>query len=307
MTGTGKTVYLLGAGASAASDFRLPVMSGFFRDEDQDLLGAERFLRILYPRIKLEEINLEEVLTFLDLATEGFGAKWAHYAGFDPYMEREARNAVDYYIHQRLKIPSGAVCSNHLRLVKSLKKSDTILSLNYDLVADNAIWEVSPKTQHGELAHDSFLGRSHDLLQEMRTWGGTWPTVRPASEGLGLFLKLHGSLSWVCCQTDGCPYRHQFFPSSPYFEKKNLNLRGPCANCGNPLATVIIPPVIGKSVQRFPKMGFIWNLAHRELIEADVVVVIGCSLPASDYVFRWLLRTRRLPAFQATASCEFLR
>lgn len=291
--GTGKTVFLLGAGASAASDFSLPVMKGFFRDEEPTLARATNFLKILYPKSSITELNVEDVLTHLDLATEGFGSKWGHYAYYGPDMERHTRSTIYTYLHERLAIPDDGVCSKHQAIVQSMKPIDSIITLNYDLVCDNAIWGVHQK---GKKQPDSegFLERSYDLLSEMLAWGGTWPTLRPRIKNQGIYLKLHGSLNWVYCSNSLCVNHQQFFPIKHEYQSQGFNLRGPCARCGNPLETVIIPPVIGKSIQQFPKMGFVWNLAYRELIEADRIVVIGCSLPPSDYVLRWLLRTSQV-------------
>jgi len=63
-----KTVLILGAGASLASDFNLPVMAGFFgphRDEFTDLFN---FLEWLYPNHESSQYNLEDVLAFLSVS-----------------------------------------------------------------------------------------------------------------------------------------------------------------------------------------------------------------------------------------------
>lgn len=292
-TGTGKTVYLLGAGASAASDFSLPVMKGFLKDEEPTLANATEFLKILYPTLNISELNVEDVLTHLDLAVDGFGSRWGNYAYSGPDLERRAQTDIHGYIHERLAVPDDKVCKQHLAIVKSMSPKDSIVSLNYDLVCDNAIWSVA-ENKAKDSASKGLLERSHDILSEMPSWGGIWPTLRPGTEGLGYYLKLHGSLNWIYCSSPICPNHNRFFPISNSNRAKGRSLRGPCAMCGNPLETVIIPPVIGKSIRQFPKMGFIWNLAYRELIEADRIIVIGCSLPPSDYVLRWLLRTSQV-------------
>ena len=46
-----------------------------------------------------------------------------------------------------------------------------------------------------------------------------------------------------------------------------------------------------KSFAQFPKLGFLWSLAHRELSQADRIVVFGLSFAPSDYYLRWLFRS----------------
>jgi hypothetical protein len=63
-----KRVMILGAGASAASDFHLPVMSGFFGPNKEAYSELFRFLDWFYPDIPAGCYNLEKVLAFLELS-----------------------------------------------------------------------------------------------------------------------------------------------------------------------------------------------------------------------------------------------
>lgn len=76
-----KTVYFLGAGASNASDFKLPTMDGFFRKDDLALKNfseLRQFIESVFRGIHSEKLNLEDVITYLELGTDKFGSFGKH-------------------------------------------------------------------------------------------------------------------------------------------------------------------------------------------------------------------------------------
>lgn len=292
-----KTVYFLGAGASAGSDYNLPMMRGFFREED---FGGSQYCALLgfiqkyFPNVSFQELNLEELITQLELSLEGFGSLW----GIPPPEYSEffiARQEFNDYILMRLShysteiwrlssISPEAVCTIHKKLFSIIGDLDTIVSLNYDLITDVALYEVSPKNDKGEPTKNSILGRSLSLIGKSLTWGGEVPSIHYEDIGFGYYLKLHGSLHWLYCPNPNCSNHEQFFVAHEHRPGH------PCILCGAALVSVIIPPALGKSFEKFPKMGFLWHLAYREIGECAKVVFIGMSLPESDYYLRWLLR-----------------
>ncbi|MEE8448121.1 MAG: hypothetical protein V3S39_00670 [Thermodesulfobacteriota bacterium] len=62
---------------------------------------------------------------------------------------------------------------------------------------------------------------------------------------------------------------------------------------------MLVPPTMKKSFEKFPKLGFIWSLAFRELKDADKIVFFGTSFPKSDYMIRWLVREAMMSRKQA--------
>ncbi len=73
----GKIVYFLGAGASNDSGFDLPMMQGFFRLKDICRVKHSQlkaFIDKNFPKIPLQEINLEDVITYLELSIDRFGS-----------------------------------------------------------------------------------------------------------------------------------------------------------------------------------------------------------------------------------------
>jgi hypothetical protein len=271
-----KTVYFLGAGASLGSDFHLPTMKGFFREQDlkdNQYARLKNFIDRRYPNTPYSEINMEDVITHLELSLEGFGSNW------DPSKleELEAKGQFFDYILQRFSIEPDKSCNKYLKLLKDLSDDeDTMISLNYDLIVERAL-----KTLGNE--KKNYLDRSQKLsAYQFLLWGGIDPIVKEDAVK-GLFLKLHGSLDWVSCPNSACFLNQQFYPVAEFAKE-------PCAACGTPVQFVIVPPTMKKSYDQFPKLKLIWHLAFKKLQQADRLILIGMSLPDSDYYLRWLLK-----------------
>jgi len=286
-----KTVYFLGAGASHGSDFNLPVMRGFFREEDfcgghYSNLGA--YMENAFPATQLNELNLEEVITHLDLSLEGVGALWER-PGAQLW---QTRYELDDYIATRLSVDGSEdrICPVHKALLGSVLDQDTIVTLNYDLIGEHALHRMFQDSKGQGDWLSSKLGMLHNILGRTLVYGGELPSLHHSHCGRGYYLKLHGSLNWVYCPTAPCGNHQLLFPAWVDAPEVPVQPGLPCNLCGAGLVRVIIPPTIGKSFERFPKMGLVWNLAYRELREADRWILIGLSLPESDSHLRWLLR-----------------
>ncbi len=282
-----KTVYFLGAGASKASDFNLPVMNEFPALAD--------YLRKVFPGQSFHDLNLEEVITHMELSLEGFGAQWEPLEPdllkarreYDAYL-RECLDYAGYFASDPHQIPKPIKCSLHKRLFSKLTSEDTLITLNYDMIADFAL--LSEKGDLGSVEDGSILHRSYRLLGSGEAWGTSNPSVDYNNREQGFYLKLHGSIDWVCCQDSTCRNHRIFFRGWIGTPKIRYSPENPCLMCGSGLVSVIIPPAMKKSFEKFPKMGLIWNMAYRELKVADRWILIGCSFPESDYYLRWLLR-----------------
>jgi hypothetical protein len=54
---------------------------------------------------------------------------------------------------------------------------------------------------------------------------------------------------------------------------------------------VVIPPLLRKPIVDDSVIRSIWGLAREKLLEAENVIVIGYSAPATDFYAAWLLRS----------------
>lgn len=273
-----KNVYFLGAGASAASDFPLPVMKGFFREKDFPKRGRKyhnlrTLLTTLYPNINkthFDEINLENVITHLELTIEGFNWELANPLLF------EARKELYKYIKFRIGNPiKDNICDKHLRLINNMNLyNDSIITVNYDLIVDNIL--------NSPVKIKKYKRISHDLIRLRVTSLGLKPVANFKNKENGFYIKLHGSLNWIYCPSSDCLNNRYFWPAT--------NSGEPCYACGTSVELAIVPPTMKKSFEKFPKLGFLWHVAFNKLKEANKIIVIGMSFPDSDYYLKWLVR-----------------
>ena len=284
------TVFFTGAGASHGSEFSLPVMKGFFEEEHlKNYPNLNNFIQKLYPKDPLEEVNMESFITHLEMSLEGFGASWGRLGGIVFDVRKEFTN----YLVSRLSGPvEDKVCNKHLRLFRNMDKSDTILSLNYDSVVENVLFKLAIKA--GIPHNETYLERSHDLLIELMRLGGNRPSDYFEHQHMGYFIQLHGSINWLYCPKEDCHHHRFFFPNEIDKPKLHCHAGDPCQICGSGLELVIVPPTMRKAFERFPKFGLLWHLAFRKLIDAEHIVMVGLSLPDSDYYLKWLVKEAML-------------
>lgn len=200
---TGGKVVILGAGASFGADVEAapPVMSAFVRTGRGivkfNYAPLWTFLeRIGYPLDNIESgnPNLEELYTVLQTISTGI---W--YASRDDYWgsvgEDFARmRPVDLllsFIIEVLDVPSVSACrsqcSYHRKLFSQLQPGDTIISFNYDLIADTALRKEVYWDEAGGYGFGC-LSRIKDLDSK-----GLFDTGMRCDV---LLLKPHGSLNW---------------------------------------------------------------------------------------------------------------
>lgn len=286
----GKTVLFLGAGASFASEFQLPVMAGFFGPHREDFTDLFNFLEWFYPDKNPSQYNLEDVLAFLAISRNRM-AIWDMPPNAKPLVNYDTMYLkVLQYIHRRLEIPKDGVCQLHKQLFSMLKPEDSVLTLNYDLVADHVLFDLAPK-KHDRPEENTRIGKVPGLLSEQNLWGGFQPpSLMPREKKQGFYLKLHGSLDWLRCPTLGCRNHINIFCRGLSRLSDGQFLGQPCRFCGVALEAMIVPPVTSKRLEDRGRIAFLWNLALRELRDASSIVFIGISLAPADFELRWLIR-----------------
>jgi len=167
-----KSVFLLGAGASAASDFSLPTMAALIDDvsfnRHKHLL---EFATKYFPNKKPCEIDIEELITYLDF----IDSKYSIFGDTPNPNIWHVKNELFVYLRERLtNLAPKEYCEKFKRLFAGHaqeKCRDTIITLNYDLVVDKTLASLARRTQHGELARESLIARMYHLIQEIVLWG----------------------------------------------------------------------------------------------------------------------------------------
>ena len=155
----------------------------------------------------------------------------------------------------------------YARLVARLEPKDTLITLNYDTLLDAALvrsgWDPA---------------KGYDLLgsAEKFKWSMPKPERRPSLNDVRL-LKLHGSLNWYI--------RGSYSRLSKVFDAKPSKVvisREPRMNEFAKHIRQIVPPIYGKFFNN-PHWRRLWKRAYESLVEAEMVVVIGCSLVETDF------------------------
>lgn len=284
-----KTVFLLGAGASAASDFSLPTMAALIEDISFSRhRHLSEFATKYFPNKKSSEIDIEEFITYLDF----IDSKYSMFGDAPNPSIWHVKNELFIYLRERLtNYKNIECCDKFKRLFATHEKEDcrdTIITLNYDLVIDKVLAVLAKKDEQGSLSHESLLDKTYNLIQEMTYWGWTPFSIKPY---LAYYLKLHGSLDWYYCSNSGCKNHQYFFVNRLEPNTRIITENDICQLCGSRAEPVIVPPNINKGFSRFPKLSFIWNLAYQEIKAADALVIIGLSFRNTDYYLRWLVKS----------------
>jgi len=155
----------------------------------------------------------------------------------------------------------------YARLASHLGVGDAILTLNYDTLLDSALVDAGwdPVKGYG------LIGGSGKIR-----WTRTKPAPSAALAKVRL-LKLHGSLNWYV--------RGSFNNIGEIFEKKPSKIiisESPRVNEFAHFVRQIAPPIYGKFFGH-KHWRTLWAAAHDALLDAEVLVVIGCSLVDTDF------------------------
>jgi hypothetical protein len=163
--------------------------------------------------------------------------------------------------------------SHHEIIANSLSPGDVIMTLNYDTILDNALCSVGwdPRTGYGFQANVRYTF-AH-------------PPINPKFKNVVL-LKPHGSFNW--------------FAKGKSDDIENVLERRPVSRIvvshlpmlnerrNQRLVRFFIPPLYTKFFNnKFWRK--LWRLTYEAAREKDRIIVIGCSLIATDYHLRAIL------------------
>jgi hypothetical protein len=237
------------------------------------LYGGPNDLRLFSKK----NLNLEDVMTLLDIESRMFSTLSAQRLG---QSESRQLRALKDLLTRTLELAlMGPPCSKHRSLVREMTDGDVVLSMNYDILIDNALISSGKTSDSGY--NMNFYMVNHD---------GEW--IRPAPPDsrrsqVSLF-KLHGSLNWVRCGLCGSlllyRYRKQTLIGGEPFQ---------CPRCSDTFAErMIIPPLHSKDY-RDKDQAFLWIQADRAMKEFSRIVSIGYSFSPLDSDMTALIRRLR--------------
>ena len=293
-------VLILGAGATRACNG--PMTNDILFEADQAAAEIERegyislldrFLVDVFRlppkpcRVKSSYPGLPLLMSLIDT---GIDRGQPLHANYGVKELREVRAALEYAIFAVLDYKlRGRIPDLHLaatNLLFTVGMEPRLISLNYDIIADNML-----------------AARSDGTFPDYGCDVGT-ETYRKWSK-FGRLLKLHGSLNWLYCPN--CHRLDVAVSRSGRFSKaldqlfieegregNDLDHRytcgsSPCKNFKTAVRPVMITPTQKKDY-RNPHIAQVWYKAEEVLRSANSAVFVGYSMPADDVEVIYLLK-----------------
>lgn len=273
---------LLGAGFSyAATNGELPLMSGFC--DRAEVSKYPTLCGVLEAEgVDYRTANVEQTFTSL---VQMRGAPPALHAIFPPQSlweccepEKEFRE----YAIERLCTRCVQLDTPAAFLLEKLQEAATVISLNYDTVAELILRHHSHR-RYGRCTCRCPHGKMLGLLKR-NCECFDFDSVK-ADDWTGSILKLHGSIAWKRCSNQICCNRSCIdahccaHPHDDYV----------CENCYGDCDPVIVVPSPSKDIVEFLGLAAVWNAAHVAMTHARHVVIYGYSLPPSDAMLRGVI------------------
>ena len=279
-----RQVYVLGAGASAASA-NTPL--------GRDLVWnyhVDCGLLVPYdnggPDLREENENFSNFRKFLELAAKiypefaSLPQRWDErgMGYFDLYDRLEKK----YYVDEMLEILHQSGNSKGIELVRRLIFEHLAESciggknLLYERFIDRVLKNSNPQkvtiisSNFDVLLHDDF--KRNVFFDYSLKFDWIDQNIRKRSNPIKL-VKLNGSLDWGICPS--CNRLYLYFP---HMFRNSYDDKECSGKCGEPIQPFIIIPhqTYGKIIKP------LWLLAEKELKRANIVTVIGYSFPEYD-------------------------
>lgn len=314
---TDSTVYILGAGASAEAG--VPLTNSLLKQlasrsaQSPDLA---RFMR-RFGFQDVKKLSIQDLINFVNSCVRD---NQPLDSDFTVDMLRALRNVITVQLSfvigdaskngTRVQLPAEAddqAGANELRLTpefrrfarmlktrkrgiaRRLSPGDVVVSTNYDINIDVALYELAYADETGVDRGGSPLSDVYLGSTEFRDpYTDDYALAYPKNT-VDLF-KLHGSLNWLYC-----PRCMRIFVAAFGFSVRYLrDLDDPDTKdertcfCGyHPLEAVIVAPSSSQEIANL-HLRSIWLNAYKALEVADRIVICGYSFPSEDVAIRSL-------------------
>lgn len=272
---------VLGAGASSVAG--APAMAGFqsaaedayralSRDKGQKHEAVHSFGRVLDAwKDLVPDANIEEFYILAEVYDKIQGVSL-------DFEVLDLQFLISETIRRELR---GEESPSHQELVRRIGRKfggrdafSGIISLNWDLLVDNAAFDIDTVDLH-------YGYEPAELL------GGDSSTMDGEEFELRL-LKPHGSLNWLFCGNCG----RLFYTAREKARWRVIQAGSEaCSHCGGQLSALFIPPAAEKlSATSESPLAEIWGKTRALLTKCRSIFVIGYSFPKGDLQFRTLFQ-----------------
>jgi hypothetical protein len=310
-----RTSYIFGAGASCACSSKTPLIGQFFSRAKEighlcDEIRADVTAKLVRD-LSLDEsellngsLHLETVFSLVSMDGEMRSLlKQEVVKGAAEFDAAFLQHRLESFIYELLM----TVTEKELRgegdlydkLLRTTGKDDCFMTFNYDLQLDRAFERT--------LGWSAETGYGFSFKRILKT-DESWQEASDKKTN-PMLLKLHGSLNWL--YSNGYIHRP---PSTLDFDNKYVGhhylaeplYRFPGGTAFGMAPSVpegdiqiilqlnIVPPTLRKQLSGASEtepLRDVWTHAHQALTNADRIVIIGYSLPPTDFHAEWLLRT----------------
>jgi hypothetical protein len=309
------TSYIFGAGASYACSSKTPLIMQFFSEAKArgglcekiraDLTESlNKSLALAEADLLNGSLNLETVFSLVAMDGEMRSSlKQEQIEGAAQFEAGFLQHRLETFVYELLMTVTQQELNGngdlYDKLLGRVDKTDAFMTFNYDLQLDRSLERIfgwSPETGYG-LSFKKMLRRDE-----------SWYTPSNKKADAPTSLKLHGSLNWL--SSNGYFHRP---PSTLDYDKKYIGQHYLAETLyrfpGQPafgmtvgvpengieiiLQLNIVPPTLRKQLfgeSENEPLRDVWTLADQSLSEAERIIVIGYSLPPTDFHAEWLLR-----------------
>lgn len=270
-------VYVLGAGASRALNSRAPLMKDLLRiginfsqgdrppsPSTKSAHRVKEFISEFYSPLNFTNIlpPFEDVLSQVDYCIVNNIPLSKKYSVDEL---RSLRKDLIYILGRAIQHETNHQTDHALvgTFFNNLDQhTETIISLNYDLIIDNGFRDFFGFVNYGVTMRNSVHFR---------------PQYPPK---LTLY-KLHGSLNWLYCPVCGALETTEGEKGALKVLTEDIN----CQSCNTPFEPVLNTPTFLKDYNN-SYIVELWRNAQTQLHHADEVVFVGYSMPDADIVLR---------------------
>ena len=226
--------------------------------------------RQMFDPNEWRQINIEEVFTFLDIGEKMYPKGSRYQKGF-----QICRRGLEQFITTSLAVKSeGFHCEHLMNILFELEPTDSIISFNWDTIADFTLQRTGRPIYKGYL----------DLMKSE-------PLRVTDFINRGVLLKLHGSLNWIVCPNERCSLHGKIrlgVKGKKLLDFMDLHT---CPKCGNKHGKpFIIPPTSYKLIKQGSFLHKLWLIARNKLPFCKRIIFIGYSFPTTDFYSEWLFR-----------------
>lgn len=276
-----KKVFFLGAGFSKSINPRYPLLKELTNNVSQNF--EKQILNTYYKFDIFDKFknNIEYLLTYLstDLPWKSEKVKAMNKALYIEITEKIQKYFLDLELFEQTNF------TQYTEFAKFIgKPENTIITLNYDLMAEKLIYSVLDTAYTN--VNKNFIGFYKCPILPIclrysreASFGFRSGNADEYGEQLPRILKLHGSINWLWAgmnPTDQIYCRVGF---------ENIDYH-------RDLIPYMIPPVLDKnSFYNNNILKGIWQQAYEKIAEADEIFIIGFSFPPTDLSLRYLFNS----------------